>query len=150
MEQPETFYLKLPARYRYLKLIGEAIELLFAELQDQQHGQHQGQPQQDQIIYGITLAVHEVANNVIEHAYGHEQGTLEVTLQFEPLSNRFTAHLHDVGAIFDPSPVITPNLDTPQESGYGLFLAEQLMDEVTYLRQADGNHWQLVKHLEIG
>ena len=129
----------LPARYRYLKLIGESIELLLAGLPNQ--------PSQEELIYGIKLAVHEIANNVIQHAYGNEQGMIEITLRFDPIANCFTATLYDTGVTFVQGEVFTPQLDEPKESGYGLFLATQLMDEVSYQRQPDGNHWQLRKKL---
>jgi len=139
MEQTEIVSLTLPARYRYLKLIGESIELLLAELPNQ--------PDQKELIYGIKLAVHEIANNVIQHAYGKEEGSIEVTLHFDPIASCFTAALYDTGAVFVRDEVPTPTLDEPKESGYGLFLATQLMDEVSYQRQPDGNHWQLRKKL---
>ncbi len=139
MEQAETFCLTLPARYRYLRIIGDCIDALLEELPNQAG--------QEQIVYGVKLAVHEIANNIIEHAYGHEQGELKIILQHDPLTHHFVAHLHDSGRAFAPAAVLEPNLDEAQESGYGLFLAEQLMDEVTYRRQPDGNHWRLVKDL---
>lgn len=139
MEQLARFYLKMPARHRNLELLSRCIDLLLTELPDP--------TALEQLIYGIKLAVHEVASNVIEHAYGHEQGEIEITLQFEPHNKRFMAKLYDTGGAFDASQAPSPNLDIPQESGYGLFLAQQMMDEVSYQRQLDGNHWQLVKHL---
>jgi anti-sigma regulatory factor (Ser/Thr protein kinase) len=139
MEQSAHFSLQIPARYRNLVVVTQCIDLLLADLPDL--------TEQEQIIYGIKLAVHEVANNVIRHAYGHEQGVMGITLAFEEASRRFTATLYDKGTAFDPAQAPTPDLDVPQESGYGLFLAEQLLDEVNYQRQADGNHWRLIKHL---
>lgn len=139
MEQSEVFCLKLPARYHNLRLLSDCIDLLLAALPDP--------IQQEQIIYGIKLAVHEIANNVIDHAYGHEQGVLEISLHFDAPASRFIANFHDTGVAFDATSAPTPDLDEPHESGYGLFLAAQIMDEVTYQRQADGNHWRLVKQL---
>lgn len=141
MEQPETFCLTLPARYRYLKLIGDGIDVLLEE--------QVGQALDTQFIYGVKLAVHEIANNIIEHAYGHEQGELKVILQLDRQAACFVARLYDTGKAFDPTAVLTPPLDEPQESGYGLFLARQLLDEVHYTRQPDGNHWHLVKKLSL-
>lgn len=137
MEQPEVFCLKLPARYRNLGILSTCIDLILAALPEP--------AQQEQAIYGIKLAVHEVANNVIDHAYGHEQGVLDISFEFDAATHCFTAHLYDTGAAFDASKAPAPDLDIPHESGYGLFLAEQLMDEVTYQRQPAGNHWRLVK-----
>jgi len=139
MEQPARFSLKMPARYPNLVVVTQCIDLLLTD--------QLGLVEQEQIIYGIKLAVHEVANNVIRHAYGHEEGVIEITLCFEESTRHFTATIYDTGAAFDPSQASAPDLDVPQESGYGLFLAEQLMDEVNYQRQADGNHWRLMKQL---
>jgi len=139
MEQAETFCLTLPARYRYLKLISDCIDTLLEEIPNRL--------EKEQIVYGVKLAVHEIANNVIEHAYGNEQGEFKLTLQLDTRTHDFIAQLHDTGRAFVPATVIEPNLDEAQESGYGLFLAEQLMDAVTYRRQPDGNHWRLVKNL---
>lgn len=137
MEQPEVFWLKLPARYRNLEILSTCLDRLLADLPDL--------AQQEQVIYGIKLAVHEVANNVIDHAYGHEHGVLEISFMFEATTRCFTADLYDTGAAFAAGRAATPDLDIPHESGYGLFLAEQLMDEVSYQRQSAGNHWRLVK-----
>lgn len=118
-------------------MLSTCIDLLLAELSDP--------TQHEQVIYGIKLAVHEVANNIIEHAYGHEEGILEISLDFDPPTRCFSANLHDTGSAFDATNAPTPDLAVPQEGGYGLFLATQFMDEVTYQRQADGNYWRLVK-----
>lgn len=139
MEQSAHFCLKMPARYRNLVVVTQCIDLLLTDRPDL--------AEQEQVIYGIKLAVHEVANNVIRHAYGHEEGIMGITLHFEEATSRFTATIHDNGAAFDSTAAPTPDLDVPHESGYGLFLAEQLLDEVNYQRQADGNHWRLSKQL---
>lgn len=141
MEQAEVFWLKLPARYRNLGVLSTCLDLLLADLPDL--------AQQEQVIYGIKLAVHEVANNVIDHAYGHEGGVLEIAFTFDAATRCFTAQLYDSGTAFDASSAPPPDLDIAHESGYGLFLAEQLMDEVRYERQANGNHWRLVKRFSV-
>lgn len=137
MTPSDIFCLTLPARYRNLALLSNCIDLLLADLPDR--------AAQEQVVYGIKLAVHEVANNVIDHAYGHEQGVLNISFQFDPTANCFIADLYDTGEAFVAANAPTPDLDIPHESGYGLFLAEQMMDEVTYQRQSDGNHWRLRK-----
>lgn len=139
MEQSALFCLKMPARYCNLVVVTQCIDLLLTA--------QSALLEQEQSIYGIKLAVHEVANNVIRHAYGHEQGMMEITLQLEETTKCFMATIHDTGAAFDPTQAPAPDLAVPQESGYGLFLVEQLMDEVNYQRQADGNHWRLLKQL---
>ena len=60
---------------------------------------------------------------------------------------RLTVELSDTGMPFDATAVAPVNLESPQEGGYGLFLAEALMDEVHYERKAGRNIWRLTKRL---
>jgi serine/threonine-protein kinase RsbW len=53
----------------------------------------------------------------------------------------------DSGDPFDKTAVATPNLEEPQEHGYGLFLIEQLVDDFKYTRLPAGNQWQLKRIL---
>ncbi len=104
--------------------------------------------------HNLQLAVHEVGMNIIEHAYAQQCGgritlTLTVEPAAPPASARLIIELQDTGAhSFDPAAVAAPNLDEPQEGGYGLFLVQHLMDEVSYESHAGGHGWRLIKNLE--
>jgi serine/threonine-protein kinase RsbW len=58
-----------------------------------------------------------------------------------------TVEIRDTGKPFDLDAVETPGLNEPQIHGYGLFLIQQLMDEVVYIPKPGDNRWRLVKHL---
>ncbi len=100
-------------------------------------------------IHSIELAVHEVATNIVDHAYPEDQaGSIEASLTLSGrLQRRLTIELSDTGTPFDATAVNPVNLDLPQEGGYGLFLAQALMDEVHYERKAGRNIWRLTKGL---
>lgn len=100
-------------------------------------------------IYNVELAVHEICSNIVEHAYaGQPAGRIEVTLTLAGKPKReLAAELRDEGRPFDPASVAAVDLDVPQEGGYGLFLAETLLDEVRYERLAQQNVWRLKKRL---
>lgn len=139
MQSLETFTIELPARYRYLLLIGATIEAILT--------QQDGVTQNSDTIYQIKLAVHEVCNNVIEHAYGHEEGYFTIVIRLDYQQRQFILDLYDSGQPCDLTQVVEPDLDTPQVRGYGLFLARQLSDKLYYERVDGRNHWQLVKAL---
>lgn len=127
----------LPADYQHLVEVSAAIEGLCRESLLFAH--------EAQTVYNITLAVHEICNNIVEHAYCEKQGEIQICLTLDAAARQFVADLYDTGGQFDPSAVAMPDLSQPQEEGYGLFLAHQLLDEVHYERLGQQNHWHLVK-----
>jgi len=99
--------------------------------------------------YQMELATSEVVTNIIRHAYHLSPG--EVRGQITLLPDRIELDLHDDGTPFDLSSVPEPDLIAPQEGGYGLFVAHQVTDELTYTPATpDGNHWRLIKQAEGG
>jgi serine/threonine-protein kinase RsbW len=103
-------------------------------------------------IHSIELAVHEVATNIVDHAYpdnpaGQIEASLTVSGGAMGAKRRLAVELSDTGLSFDASTVTPVNFESPQEGGYGLFLAQALMDEVYYERKAGRNIWRLTKRL---
>jgi len=96
----------------------------------------------------IMLAASELATNISRHAYGGATtGTIEARLALKTHEVRLT--LIHRGAAFDRSACPAPDLERPQEGGYGIFLVEALMDEVTYhSNRPDGHRVELVKRLQ--
>jgi serine/threonine-protein kinase RsbW len=100
-------------------------------------------------VHSVELAVHEIATNIVDHAYPDDQaGVIETSFALTGGSQRrLTVELSDAGIPFDAAAVAPVNLESPQESGYGLFLAEALMDEVHYERRSGRNIWRLTKRV---
>lgn len=101
-------------------------------------------------IYNVQLAAHEVCTNIVEHAYaGRDDGTIAARLLVTQAPHpAIEIELRDQGQPFDLQSVPALDLDQPQEGGYGLFLAQALLDELRYQHDAQGNLWRLRKRLQ--
>ena len=140
MINQEVIQMEFPAQDKYLNVLGASIGAMLQRVEG-------GEPPEGQ-IYGIELAVQETCTNIVRHAYAEQnEGRIKVTLTFEKPSRRFIVDVRDTGRSFNPSTIPAPSLGKPQVHGYGLFLMDKLMDEVTYCPEAGGNHWRLVKNL---
>jgi serine/threonine-protein kinase RsbW len=140
MNTEESIYIDLPANLSYLSIISHALGEVLRYIEDL--------PDAEYTVYNLQLAVHEACTNIVEHAYANQPtGRIRTTITLNHTPRRLVVELHDTGQSFDITAVTVPDLDTPQEGGYGLFLIHSLMDEVSYLPQPDNNCWRLVKHL---
>jgi len=97
----------------------------------------------------LQLAVEEVLVNVCSYAYS-EGGELRIRI-FHQLP-KVAVEIEDWGAAFNPLQQAPPELDADLEDrevgGLGIFLTQQIMDEVTYQREGDRNILRLVLHVE--
>jgi anti-sigma regulatory factor (Ser/Thr protein kinase) len=100
-------------------------------------------------LWQLELAVHEVATNIIRHAYENrtDQRILIEILAFE---ERIMVHLNHWGRPFiqlesAPQPVV----DGKWKCGFGLYLIERCLDRVTYECTPNGkNIISLLKQLK--
>lgn len=91
----------------------------------------------DDTVAEIELALTEAMANVIEHGYeGDETQKIEVGVAME--GDRLRISVRDWGRQADPASFEQRDLEDPGEGGYGVFLMEQLMDDVTREPQPDG------------
>jgi len=94
-----------------------------------------------------ALALQEVLTNIIRHgqlAYRPSQ----INIEAQRDQNDLVLHAHHWGKAFTPPADICPQLDGEQDHGYGLYIIEQALDDVTY-RSNDNNTQtiRLVKNL---
>ena len=87
----------------------------------------------------LELAVNEAASNVMKHAY-HGRADQRISLEAEAFADRVIVRLHHLGERFDPSAVQPPAFDGSRESGFGIYLITQSVDEVRYYRDARGRN----------
>jgi len=139
MQTSEVVRLELPANVRYLNILAACIAEML--------GQVDGLSDPQQTIYNIQLAVHEGCTNIVDHAYIDDGGRIAVNLMLGWSPPQIIIELHDTGRAFNPSSIEDPNLDDPQVRGYGLYLMRQIMDQVIYDSQPEGNRWRMVKYL---
>lgn len=91
------------------------------------------------------LAVSEIGANIIEHSGDGNPVSLRVEVEVVPDGVRvsFTDNGH-------PAPVDLSRVEMPDEMserGRGLAIAFRVLDELSYRRDDDGNHWTLVRRI---
>ena len=96
-------------------------------------------PVDEDNVAKLELAVNEAASNIMKHAY-HGRADQWIHLEAEAFPSQVSVRLHHLGDPFDPSAVSPPALDGSQESGFGLYLITQSVDEVLYYRDERGRN----------
>ena len=91
----------------------------------------------------IELAVSEIGTNIIEYSGDGEpvRLSMEVDIQSETVTVKFTDDGH-------PAPVDLTQVSMPDEAaegGRGLAIAFRVLDELSYTRDRNGNHWTLIR-----
>jgi serine/threonine-protein kinase RsbW len=94
----------------------------------------------------VLVAVGEICNNVIKHAYAGEPGH-PIAIALSALPDRLVIDVEDEGAPYDPASYAPPDLETVPERGMGLFLVRRSVDEVRVdVARPRGTRWTLVKY----
>jgi sigma-B regulation protein RsbU (phosphoserine phosphatase) len=87
----------------------------------------------------LELAVNEATSNIIKHAY-HGRTDQRIHLAAETFPDQVVIRLSHIGDPCDPSSVSPPALNGSQESGFGLYLITQSVDDVRYYGDARGRN----------
>ncbi len=93
----------------------------------------------------VDLAAGEIGANIIEHAGGGSPVRLRMEAQVLPDGIRITFTDDGLPALVDLSQTAMP--DETSERGRGLAIALRVLDELSYRRDSDGNHWTLIRQL---
>ncbi len=99
----------------------------------------------DTVRMYTDLAVSEVCANIIEHS--GDGGPVQLRMDAELLPDVVRVRFTDDGK---PAPVDLTNTAMPDEMserGRGLAIAHRVLDELSYRRDDQGNHWTLVRRL---
>ena len=101
-----------------------------------------------QIAYAVNLSIDEILTNTISYGYDDEaEHRIDLTLRLE--GDTLVVVIVDDGRAFDSSMERDPNLDATLEEralgGLGLFLVQQMMDDVDYRRRDAFNVITLTK-----
>lgn len=86
-----------------------------------------------------VLAVNEAATNIIHHSYRGEPGNI-LRIKMEQLSDGIRAQLIHTGDAFAGRSTSKVTIDDRQDSGFGMFIMEQAVDRVEYLRFDNGEN----------
>ena len=101
------------------------------------------------VRYNLWLAIHELCVNIIQHAYDGAPGEFTIQMRLSDGPLRVEVKTRDQGKHrFDYGTYHAPNLDDPPVNGLGMFLIEQLVDQIEYQANETGSEWRLVKMLQ--
>ncbi len=135
---PRRFQLRVPAEERRLAEIRDFVQEVGEKLMIPQ-----------KVLANTKLAVDEACTNIIKHGYRGEVGEIEIVVTGN--GRDFSIAIKDYGKSFDLRNVASPDLkmyvETRRRGGLGVFLMNQLMDEVRYRAGHDGNVLTMSKHL---
>src|SRR5882762_4820654 len=124
------FQLRVPAEERHLAEIRDFIQEVGEKIQVP-----------GRTVGNTKLAVDEACTNVVKHGYKGRSGFIEVIVTGN--LREFSIEIRDQGESFDLRNVKSPDLkmyvETRRRGGLGVFLMNQLMDEVHYQGGTDGN-----------
>ena len=139
MITPRRFHLRVPAEERHLAEIRDFV---------QEVGEKILIP--NKVLGNTKLAVDEACTNIVKHGYkGRPPGYIEIVVTGN--GREFSIAIHDQGQGFDLRNVKSPDLkmyvETRRRGGLGVFLMNQLMDEVRYRSGSDGNVLSMSKRL---
>jgi len=132
------FQLRVPAEDRHLAEIRDFIQEVGEKIQVP-----------GKILANTKLAVDEACTNVVRHGYKGRPGFVEVVVTGN--QREFSIEIKDQGESFDLRNVKSPDLkeyvETRKRGGLGVFIMNQLMDEVRYRGGTDGNTLTMSKRL---
>jgi anti-anti-sigma factor len=92
----------------------------------------------------LQLAVNEIFCNIVQHSYHYKKGKIIIEGQLSLEGIYIT--LSDQGDIFNPLETPSPNLTGVQENGFGMFIVQQIADQLNYVPKTIENQWN---HLRI-
>ena len=132
------FQLRVPAEDRHLAEIRDFIQEVGEKIQIP-----------GRTLANTKLAVDEACTNVVKHGYKGQAGFIEVIVTGN--MREFHIEIRDQGQGFDLRNVKSPDLkvyvENRKRGGLGVFLMNQLMDEVRYRAGTDGNVLTMSKRL---
>ena len=99
----------------------------------------------EEAVWELELALHEVASNIMRHAYHGHQGH-KIRVESELFADRLIFRFVHQGEAFDLTTEMK-SLDRNHKKGFGVFLIDQCVDQHIYTRDRDGlNRIWLVKY----
>jgi len=93
-------------------------------------------------VHDLKVAVEEMFVNIVAHSDAGGQSDV-ITVTLDVADDAVRATLEDSAMAFDPLTATPPDLDSPlherQTGGMGIYLARQLVDDMSYRREGGRN-----------
>ena len=105
----------------------------------------------DDVIYKVKLVVEEIGLNIIDHGYGRDDSK-EMEFRLNSEDGALTIEFIDEAKPFDPlsetpDPDISSGIGERPIGGLGVYLVQEMMDEVKYTRDSNRNRLTMVMRL---
>ena len=95
-----------------------------------------------ELVWEIRLVLEEVVTNIISHGYA-DRAVHAIEVSIVNSENDITLSVRDDGQPFNLLEHPQPDLEIPLEErgigGMGVHIVREIMDEIDYKREADGN-----------
>ena len=143
MEQME---LKIPATLEQVQLGAIAAANIAAAYYRIVTGEAPGR--ENSFIDAVELAVGEACTNSVKHCTEIPTEDNRITVCFELYDEKLFVKVSDGNAPYGFDEIEAPDFDAVPESGYGIYLIKEIMDEVHYLRQDGRNMLTLAKTIK--
>ena len=101
----------------------------------------------DDLVFRVNLVLEELILNIMD--YGAEGSDPDIALEIQSDGDSISIDLSDRGRPFDPlteapEPDLESSVAERRVGGLGVHLTKTLMDEVSYLREADRNRLSMI------
>ena len=99
----------------------------------------------EQLAIQLQLAINELFCNIVQHgSKDQNQGIIIIKVELE--AEGMFIDIADQGAYFDPKQVQEPSFAGDRDEGFGLYLARQVADQITYAPKKSREGWN---HLRL-
>lgn len=96
----------------------------------------------------VILAVDEACSNIIKHSYKNDYNQ-KIDLTIILKTNLLTISILDNGIRFNKNSIETRDIDEIKPGGLGIYIINQVMDQVEYARTSEGfNKLKMVKKFD--
>lgn len=104
-----------------------------------------------EVQHAVLAATMEIAENIVRYAYPISNPEHWLRVEFYLFGDRVEVILSDEGRAFESMLADPAHLsalwDQPERDGWGLLLAQKVVDEFSYTRTNEVNRWRLVKSI---
>ncbi len=94
----------------------------------------------EKLSLNMQLMINEIFCNIVKHSY-HGQPEAEILIESELAREGIYLTLSDKGEVFNPTKISCPSLAGDQESGFGIFIIQQIADQIFYIPKTQETGW---------
>jgi serine/threonine-protein kinase RsbW len=132
--------IRVPNQTRYLSLIGKIGESMVKEL-----NLHEGE--RETLAHQMNLVLTEAVANAIR--YGNENDPEQKVHVLITLSDdELHVKIYDRGRGFDINGIPSPDFNSPNDRGRGIYIMKRIMDSVSYKKLKKVNILEMSKKLK--